>query len=215
MSVPEEISCSALQWMWLNIKFVTFQLLEISPHFLHPCGTHACLIMSACLFISVAEVTQPCFIICPMMEGARQVALTPETSLIPNSWKRRQDRLQLARHCCVLGEWMYALGKLFIFFPSAHAEKQETIFQISTGKQGLPVLFIRICKIPSLWILPVISGHLQPLLHKAFSTESWEGQAGRMCECARVCVRICAYVPIRGCLDWNANILSLSGLDLL
>lgn len=35
MSAPEEIY-NALQWMWLNIKFVISQEFEISPHFLYP-----------------------------------------------------------------------------------------------------------------------------------------------------------------------------------
>lgn len=57
MSAPEEISYGALQWMWLNIRFVTSQALEILPHFLYPCTAWAGVVMSVCLLISVAEVT--------------------------------------------------------------------------------------------------------------------------------------------------------------
>lgn len=54
---PEEISYGALQWIWLNIKFVTSQALEILPHFLYPCTARAYLVMLTCLLISIAEVT--------------------------------------------------------------------------------------------------------------------------------------------------------------
>lgn len=85
MSAPEEISYNALQWMWLNIKFVTSQALEILAHFKYPCTARAYLVMLACLLISVVEVTKPCFIIYQVIEGARQICITTVMSLIPSS----------------------------------------------------------------------------------------------------------------------------------
>lgn len=86
MSAPEEISYGILQWIWLSIKFVTSQELEILPHFLYPCNACVYLVMLVCFFY----FSSPCSIIFQVIDGVKQVCVTSVMSLIL-SFKRRND----------------------------------------------------------------------------------------------------------------------------
>lgn len=134
MSASEDISHGALQWIWLTIKFVTSQELEILPHFLSPCTTCVYLVMSVlvCLLISAVEVNLVLFYNLPHDWRSQQVCIT---AVMPLILVFKEERAHSLRIVCSVG--MYVLCKLFMIFFCTDRGVEGHIS--NSHWQGLPV----------------------------------------------------------------------------